>query len=244
MMLPPLPLARICLKQARVVRNAPSRWIASIFFHSAKPNSSIGWTIWIPALLISTSMLPKAFSVACTAASTCASSVTSTATPIAFAPLRVISAAAASAACLFRSAIATLAPWRANSLAISRPMPLAAPVMNAVLPWRRDMFVVLLNEGIGSKRPAVPRQVELRDAGVDAGGFEPLGVHDGIAHVALPRLPMLEHRRARELVVHGFELVARLAVDEMHDVGPRSAERGAQLAHRRSVPQLRGEVLE
>jgi hypothetical protein len=60
MMLPPLLLAIICFMQARVVRNAPSRWIASIFFQSEKLNSSMGCTIWMPALLIKISMLPKA----------------------------------------------------------------------------------------------------------------------------------------------------------------------------------------
>jgi hypothetical protein len=132
-------LAIIWRKQARVVRKAPSRWIASSFFQSANPKSSMGWTIWMPALLIRISMLPKALIVACTAASTCASSVTFTETPIALAPVLPISAAAASAACLFRSAIAMFAPWRANSTAISRPMPLAAPVMKATFPSRLGM---------------------------------------------------------------------------------------------------------
>jgi len=35
----------MCRRQAFVVRNAPSRWIASIFFHSPNGNSSIGFTI-------------------------------------------------------------------------------------------------------------------------------------------------------------------------------------------------------
>ena len=40
----------MCLTQALVVRKAPSRWMASIFFQSAKGKSSIGCTIWMPAL--------------------------------------------------------------------------------------------------------------------------------------------------------------------------------------------------
>jgi hypothetical protein len=58
MILPPVPAAYICFRHALVVRNAPSRWIASIFFHWAKGNSSSGWTIWIPALLTRMSTLP------------------------------------------------------------------------------------------------------------------------------------------------------------------------------------------
>ena len=81
MMLPPRPLAYICRSAARVVRKAPSRWIASIFFHLAKSNWSTGSTIWMPALLTSTSTPPKASATLAKPASTWASSVTSMATP-------------------------------------------------------------------------------------------------------------------------------------------------------------------
>ena len=70
MTLPPLPDAFMCGMQALVVRNAPSRWMASIFFHSANGKSSSGCTIWIPALLTSTSTPPKAATTAATAALT------------------------------------------------------------------------------------------------------------------------------------------------------------------------------
>ena len=63
MMLPPRPDWYMCGRQARVVRNAPSRWIASIFFHSAKPNASSRCTIWMPALLTRMSMPPNAATV-------------------------------------------------------------------------------------------------------------------------------------------------------------------------------------
>jgi len=55
------------------------------------------------------------------------------ATPIASPPPSRISAAAASAAARFRSAMATFAPSRAKVSAISLPMPLAAPVTIATL---------------------------------------------------------------------------------------------------------------
>lgn len=48
----------MCLRQARVVRNAPSRWMESSFFQSAKGKSTKGLTIWIPALLTRMSILP------------------------------------------------------------------------------------------------------------------------------------------------------------------------------------------
>ena len=83
MTLPPRPLAYMCGRQALVVRNAPSRWIASIFFHSANGNSSSGWTIWMPALLTRMSTPPQAFTTSATAAFTWPSSVTSIATAMA-----------------------------------------------------------------------------------------------------------------------------------------------------------------
>jgi hypothetical protein len=110
MMLPPRPDAYMCGRHALVVRNAPSRWIASIFFHSANGNSSIGWTIWTPALLTRMSTPPHAFTTAATPAFTCPSSLTSIPTAIALAP---ISAATSLAAARFRSTTATFAPSRA-----------------------------------------------------------------------------------------------------------------------------------
>ena len=71
--------------------------------------------------------------VAATPALTASSLQTSIATPIALPPPARISAAVASAAALFRSAMATLAPSRAKVSAISLPMPLAAPVTMADL---------------------------------------------------------------------------------------------------------------
>src|ERR1700674_2659730 len=155
---PPRPEAYMCLRQALVVRNAPSRWMASIFFQSAKANCSTGLTIWMPALLTRTSTPPKVSTVLCTAISTCSSSVTSTATPIASAPALLSSAAVDLAASRFRSAIAILAPSRANTSAISLPMPLAAPVTKATLSLRR-MAYSLASEVIVHDHTQVQREV-------------------------------------------------------------------------------------
>src|SRR5215467_4083331 len=83
MMLPPEPCLYIRCSTARVVRNAPSRWMLKSFFQSANLNSSSGATIWMPALLTSTSTFPNCSTVRATPASTCCSFVTSMTTPIA-----------------------------------------------------------------------------------------------------------------------------------------------------------------
>ena len=51
---------RACMSfmHSRVVRKAPSRWIASIFFQSAKLKSVTALMIWMPALETSTSTRP------------------------------------------------------------------------------------------------------------------------------------------------------------------------------------------
>src|SRR5215813_2130047 len=63
MMLPPEPCLYIRCSTARVVRNAPSRWMLKSFFQSANLNSSSGATIWMPALLTSTSIFPNCSTV-------------------------------------------------------------------------------------------------------------------------------------------------------------------------------------
>src|SRR5512135_2196586 len=89
----------------------------------------------MPALLTRMSTPPNAATVAATPALT-ASSLQTSITTLMASPLRPrISAATASAAAWFRSAMATLAPSRANVSAISLPMPLAAPVTMADLFW-------------------------------------------------------------------------------------------------------------
>src|SRR6516225_5029969 len=138
MMLPDL-ASYMCLRQALVVRNAPSRWIASSRFQSANGKSTIGLTIWIPALLTSTSIRPYFAIVSATPFSTAASSATFIPTAKASDPFALISRAVASAWSKLRSAMTGTPPSAANRSAISLPMPLAAPVMIATLSEKRDI---------------------------------------------------------------------------------------------------------
>ncbi len=130
---PPLPCAIIARIAARVVRKAPSTWMAIRRCQSASLKSTIGLMIWMPALEISTSTPPNCSTTLATPASTCASLTTFISTAIAWPPPALISSAVACAAVSTRSAITTFAPAFEYSSAISLPMPLAAPVMMATL---------------------------------------------------------------------------------------------------------------
>src|SRR5262245_33757443 len=140
MMLPDF-AAYICLRHALVVKKAPSRWIARRRFQSANGNSTTGVTIWMPALLTSTSMRPYFAIVSATPFSTDASSATFIPTAKAAKPFDVISRAVASAASILRSAMTGVPPESAKRSAIALPMPLAAPVMMAVFPSKRGIAI-------------------------------------------------------------------------------------------------------
>src|ERR1700694_648154 len=129
MMLPPRPCAAICRRQARVVRKAPSRWMASIRLQSSNRRSTSGEMICTPALETRTSTPPNWATTFATPPSTCFSSVTSMVPPGAAGP----SARAVSSAPRM-SAMATRAPSCKYRSAMARPIPLAAPVTMATLP--------------------------------------------------------------------------------------------------------------
>src|SRR6201988_704304 len=144
-MLPDLTLY-MCFRQALVIRKAPSRWIASSRFQSANGKSTIGLTIWIPALLTSTSMWPYFAIVSATPFSTAASSATFIPTAKASEPFALISRAVASAASRLRSAMTDVLPSAAKRMAISLQMPHAAPVIMATFPLKRDMWASFQGE--------------------------------------------------------------------------------------------------
>src|SRR5471030_2016580 len=87
----------------------------------------------MPALETRMSMPPKRAAAAAMPASTSLSLVTSIATAMARSPVASNSSAVAWAAAMFKSAMTILAPLARKTLAMSLPMPLAAPVMTATL---------------------------------------------------------------------------------------------------------------
>src|SRR6516162_538344 len=190
-MLPDLALY-MCLRQALVVRKAPSRWIASSRFQSAKGSSAIGLTIWIPALLTNTSIRPYFAIVSATPLSTAISSTTFIATAKASLPCALISRAVASAASKFRSAMTGTPPSAAKRRAISLPMPLAAPVTIATLSEKRGTSVVLSRvfQVIEDHLAETERQIG------DVVGGRDHRPHRQSRHIAHRMLEQLNRRRA------------------------------------------------
>src|SRR5271165_1549392 len=93
------------------------------------------------ALLTSTSIRPYFAIVSATPFSTAVSSATFMATAKASGPFALISRAVASAASRLRSAMTGVPPSAAKRMAISLPMPLAAPVIMATFPSKRDIAI-------------------------------------------------------------------------------------------------------
>src|SRR5215472_14260081 len=92
----------------------------------------------MPALLTSTSSLPKCLVVAATTADQLSSLVTSSGSNRAAAPMP---SATCRPSCSSTSPITTVAPSRANMRAVAAPMPDAAPEMMATLP--ASLMIVL-----------------------------------------------------------------------------------------------------
>src|SRR5437867_3828963 len=119
----------------------------------------------MPALLTSTSSLPKCLVVAATTAAQLSSLVTSSGSNRAEAPM---ASATCLPSCSSTSPITTLAPSRANMRAVAAPMPDAAPEMMATLPV--SLIAVLPCALNGAQRPAQTSAVHDQPA-IDAEGL-------------------------------------------------------------------------
>src|SRR5271157_3911576 len=200
----------------------------------------------MPALLTRMSTPPNAATTAATPSMTAFSSVTSIATPSAWPPLARISAAVASAASLARSAIATLAPSPAKTSAMSLPMPLAAPVMMAVLSLS-FMVISFRGKRLASARPEAgsAREVEGANALHGLGRAAPFRVGARSPDVLEPGFPELSHLGAGKQVVLVARRIGRPAIDQMHDRDPLPlpAQRREPLVVR-ILAQLRRQLVE
>src|ERR1700756_4308382 len=242
-MMLPLPCRYICRSASRVVRKAPSRWMASRRFQSANGSSSSGATIWIPALLTSMSIRPKADTAAAMPDSTSDSLVTSIATAITRAPELSSSSAAVRAALRLTSAIATRAPAAAKVRAISLPMPLAAPVTTAVFPSSCIRLApyraaVLERDSL----PPVLREIEGHDALAVVRPAEHLRMAQGAHRIVIASAPVLLHAVTRELIVLGIPLVLLGPIDQLDEVVYLGCGMCLQQRNFRTVAQLSGKL--
>ena len=146
-MLPPLPAA----PPGRMARNAcfmpsavPTTFTSSMRRRSAASMSTTSAVISTPALLTSRSKPPRDFTVASTAATQLASSVTSSRTKSAFAPVADSAWAVSRPLSSITSAITTEAPAAASACAMAAPIPRAAPVTRAFRPDKSKAFTSCL----------------------------------------------------------------------------------------------------
>src|SRR4029077_13037642 len=178
---------------------------------SLKGKSTTGLTIWMPALLTSTSTRPYSAITAATPALTACSSTTFMATANALPPLPLISDALCLAASRLRSAIAAMPPSAAKRRAISLPMPLAAPVMIATFPSNRAILEFLSSAEVVVKQPPEgEREVDQLMAPTRNSSHGK--IRDTAIHVGNQMKPCLAFPGAVDRYV--FEIVA----DELRDL--------------------------
>src|SRR5215472_5370812 len=125
----PDPLASMSRPKACEHKKYPVKLICSSSFQSASDSVSNlpGWST--PALLIRMSHLPKVASAQPAAAETLSASETSHSSAMPTPPCFLTSSAVCEQPLPSRSIATTLAPTVANWIAVSRPIPLPAPVM-------------------------------------------------------------------------------------------------------------------
>src|SRR5581483_11875389 len=200
---------------------------------SSVATASLSAASMTPALLKSTSSFPKVDSACATIASQSAALETSAVKAVARPPSAPTISAVSTAASPFRSTATTAAPSRPKSSAVSRPIPLPAPVINTALSFRRtsDPFEV-----------ASPFPV--RDGAVERGllGAEEVGVvrDDLVAERLLGERARLEQLcRLAQGPRHMRQLRRRVHVahERLGRLGPRcdAVEPACQQCRQREV---------
>ena len=133
----PPPVSSILSTAYLVPRKTPLALISMMRSQPSTLLTSGKERLLIPALLTSTSSLPKRSTTRCTPSCQSCSLVTSRRTNMASPPASAIWASICRPSASKMSAMATLAPSLANSLASAAPIPLAPPVIKATFPCNR-----------------------------------------------------------------------------------------------------------
>src|SRR5258708_5131716 len=220
------PWRRCCISgsTACVTSMAPSRFTCSRRIISSAEVSASGFTQLAPALFTSTSTRPNVPRVRSTSCTTCAGSVTSVGTAIAWPPASVIACTCASNSSARRAASATRAPRRASSRAVAAPIPELAPVIIAtssicdcdMAPSLSDLHRHGSTDWHIPQRPGVLVQVP------GGGELHPLA-QGHLRHIAQVAARLVD----REVIVRAVELDT-MSRDERRN--PIAAKRGDALS--------------
>src|SRR3954464_6223016 len=141
----PPPCFSIWASSCFMQTNVPRRFMPRMRSHSSISISASGAALFsTPALLNAQSMRPKISTVRATAASPSSVFYTSQLIAATSAPAAFTCSAVSWSAASLRSVTATRAPSAANAIAVARPIPLAAPVIKAVLSSKRFKLAIVV----------------------------------------------------------------------------------------------------
>jgi len=180
LMMDPPPASSILGTAALVPRKTPLELTSMILSQPSMAVSSVKARLLIPALLTSTSNLPKLETARSTALAQSASCVTSNLTNNACPPASAIWASTALPSSSEISPMTTLAPSRAKMRASSAPIPRAPPEIRATFPSNRILLLHLwsFNLSLPGGEPAIHHKFGAGDVGRLVRGQEQHGVGD------------------------------------------------------------------
>src|SRR6185312_9846961 len=200
LMMRPASLARSSsVAAARVVKNAPLRFTASVFIHWSSVNRMIRPLIAMPALLTRMSSCLCSAPIALIASVTDVLFATSKPDTAPWPPAASTSAATLRASCSRvepfasgRKLMTTFAPRRPSATAIARPMPCDAPVTSATLP-ANALSMIAMTRSLRGKRVDFVRLADRRH--IDR-LCDPL--HETLEHRARAKLVRLRDAHLRD----------------------------------------------
>src|SRR5450830_709920 len=227
----PLPCARKCGKAAAMPYSTPLILMSIMRSHSSTFSASSGAMAIKPALLISTSTLPKVVIAVSIKRCTSAATVTSVCTTAALPPAAVMSAAMLFSCSMRRAPNTTEAPSATRWRAVAAPRPLLAPVMTTTFPAIAcDMMVSLCEQHCAADETSIGALTLPNNGNDTISKFQNMELRKG--HRMLNRLEMLRIFCAAAKLGSFKEAATRLGIS------PQAVTRAVQ-----ELERLQGELL-